>query len=69
MVESRRATRVKACELAAQVMAGRPYEVPAPLLWSLAVFFETYSDAGCAATRKGFGPKNPIKLRVVKGRY
>lgn len=60
-----RADRIKACELAAQVMAGRPNDTPAPLLWCLTVFFESYIEHGARATQKDFGPKNPVKLRVV----
>ena len=57
--------RVKACELAALVMAGRPDDNPAPLVWSLAVFFESYIAYGAEGTRKDFGPKKAVKLRVV----
>lgn len=63
---SRRDDRVEACRLAAQVMASRPDCSPSPLLWSLAVFFETYVGQGSGATYKEFGPKKPVKLRVVK---
>lgn len=61
-----RDTRLEACRLAAQVMAGRPSDTPAPLLWSLAVFFEMYIASGCGATQKDFGPKSPAKLKVVR---
>lgn len=63
---SRRNDRVEACRLAAQVVASRPDCAPSPLLWSLAVFFETYIGQGSGATYKEFGPKKPVKLRVVK---
>lgn len=65
-MKSRRSTRIKACELAAQVMAGRPDDTPAPLIWSLSVFFENYIDCGARATAKDFGPKKAVKLKVAK---
>ena len=66
-IQSNRDTRIKACELAATVMAGRSPQEPAnPILWSLAVFFECYIDAGAEATRMAFGPKPPVQLTVVK---
>ena len=58
--------RTEACRLAALVMAGRPNDAPAPLLWSLAVFFEAYIGRGSERTRRNFGPKKPTKLRVVR---
>lgn len=58
--------RIKACELAAKVMAGRPNELCIPQLWSLAVFFESYIEQGAAWTKKPFGPKTPKKLKVAK---
>ena len=58
--------RIKACELAAIVMAGRPGDNPAPLVWSLAVFFESYIAEGANGTQRDFGPKKPVKLRVVR---
>ena len=61
-----KATRIKACELAAIVMAGRPSETPSPLVWSLAVFFENYIDKGANGTAKDFGPKKPAKLHAIK---
>lgn len=63
---SRRADRLEACRLAARVMASRPDVSPNPLLWGLCVFFETYIGQGCGATRKDFGPKKPVKLKIVK---
>lgn len=58
--------RTEACRLAAIVMAGRPDDAPSPLLWSMSVFFETYIAEGCTETLKAFGPKRPIRLRIVK---
>lgn len=60
--------RQLACQLAAQVMQGagvtdRPL---APMLWSLAVFFEEYIETGSVGTQKDFGYKKPPKLKVVK---
>lgn len=63
---SEKSSRVKACELAATVMAGRPEDAPAPLIWSLCVFFENYIDLGASATKKDLGPKKPRKLQAVK---
>lgn len=63
---SKRSTRIKACELAATVMAHRTDVSTAPLLWSLAVFFENYIDGGAKATMKDFGPNKPVKLMAVK---
>jgi len=59
------AVRTEACRMAAQVMAGRPGDTPAPLLWSLSVFFEMYIAQGCDATAEDFGPKKPVKLKAV----
>lgn len=65
---SRRSTRIKACELAAQVMRHRDSPEPlAPQLWSLCVFFECYINDGANATAKPFGPKKPKKLKIVRG--
>jgi hypothetical protein len=52
--------------LAAQVMAGRPNEIAIPQLWSYAVFFEYYIGSGAEATQKDFGPKKPVKLKLVR---
>jgi hypothetical protein len=60
-----RASRIKACKLAAKVMAGRPDDQVVPMLWSLCVFFENYIDCGAKWTQKDFGPKKPVKLRVA----
>jgi hypothetical protein len=57
--------REKACQMAAQVMAGRPDEEVVPLLWSLTVFFESYMARGCTWTQKNFGPKKPVKLKIA----
>jgi hypothetical protein len=64
-LKSMKATRIKACELAAAVMAGRPNDSCAPGLWSLAVFFESYIDEGAAATLKDFGPKKAPVLKLI----
>lgn len=58
-------TRIKACELAATVMAGRPNDLCVPMLWSLTVFFESYITKGATATAKAFGPKKPVKLKAI----
>jgi hypothetical protein len=62
----KRLNRMRALELATAVMVGRTDEAPAPLLWSLTVFFENYMDGGARATQKDFGPRKPTKLKVVK---
>lgn len=59
-------TRKEACELAALVMSGRSDDACVPMLWSLAVFFEQYIDTGAEGTRRQFGPKKPIRLKIVK---
>jgi hypothetical protein len=66
MQRSKKSDRIRACELAAQVMAGRPEDNPAPLLWCLTVFFESYIEHGCKGTQKEFGPKKLVQLKVVK---
>lgn len=62
-----KSTRVRACELAATVMAshesGEPY---APKIWSLCVFFEQYIEFGADGTMKDFGPKKRRKAPVIK---
>ncbi len=58
--------RIKACELAAQVMSSRPNDLCTPQLWSLAVFFQSYIEHGPDWTEQPFGPKKPQKLKVVK---
>lgn len=58
--------RSKACMYAAIAMAGRaPDETAAPMVWSLAVFFERYMHSGAEGTRAEFGPKEPIELKSV----
>lgn len=58
--------RIKACELAAQVMHGKGTEgALMPQMWSITVFFEQYITLGAAGTMKDFGPKKPKKLKVV----
>jgi len=47
---SRRADRVKACELAAICMQGHGTELGGSKLMSLVVFFETYISRGADAT-------------------
>lgn len=59
--------RREACRLAAQVMAGRPEDKPAPLLWSLTVFFESYMCKGSEGTAKDFGPRDPVELKAIRG--
>lgn len=66
MSKSSARIRAEAVRLAAQVLASRPEETPLPLAWSLAVFFEAYVTHGAAGTRKDFGPKKPVKLKVVR---
>lgn len=68
MKKSKLSIRIKACELAAEVLAGRAGDgaTPAPLVWSLAVFFESYIYNGAEGTRKAFGPKKPRRLKVVR---
>jgi hypothetical protein len=61
-----RRNRELACQYAATVMAGRPNDGAAPLLWSLTVFFESYLAHGSAWTQKPFGPTKAVKLKVVK---
>lgn len=65
-IKRARAIREKACECAAQVLAGRPNLELHPLAWSLTVFFETYLWDGALGTRKDFGPKKPLKLKAVE---
>jgi hypothetical protein len=63
--EARR-IRIKACELAALVLSTRKDgESLMSVGWSLAVFFETYIWAGAEGTRKNFGVKPPVKLKVA----
>lgn len=58
--------REVACQCAAQAICCRQKgEVPVPLLWSMAVFFETYIRAGCEGTRNDFGPKESVELKVM----
>jgi len=60
-------TRTKACELAAQVLASRPELDLIPNAWALAVMFESYIEHGAAWCRKPFGPRKPVKLKIVNG--
>lgn len=66
MTKSSARIRTEACRLAAQVLASRPEETPLPLAWSMAVFFEAYMTKGAPGTRKDFGPKKPVKLKIVR---
>jgi hypothetical protein len=59
--------RTEACRCAATVLAGRSETALAPTCWSPSVFFETYIANGSKATRKDFGPKKPVKLKIAKG--
>lgn len=63
MKKSLKRDRIKACELAAQVMAGDP---EMPKLWSVTVFFECYIQKGAAGTAVEFGPPDPVELKVIK---
>lgn len=69
MKKSSLGIRIKACELAAEVLAGHAWEdaAPMPLGWSLAVFFEGYMLKGAKGTLKDFGPKRPRKLKSIRG--
>lgn len=60
--------RARACEMAAEVLAGRAWEdhSPMPLGWSLAVFLESYMLKGAKGTLREFGPKHPKKLKLVR---
>jgi hypothetical protein len=61
--------RLQACRLAAEAIKGRQDgEVLAPLVWSLAVFFEAYLREGVEGTREDFGPKDAVELNVVRPR-
>lgn len=59
--------RREACRLAAAAI--RSHEVTdgsyAPMLWSLAVFFENYLRDGAEGTQEDFGPKDPVELKKV----
>lgn len=59
---SRRATRVKACELAAQCMQGHglAFEGIGSRLMSLCILFETYIDEGAEGTEE--------KMRMISRR-
>ncbi len=59
------ATRQLACGLAAEVMASRPGEQCAPLLHSLAVFFESYITGGARRTARDFGPRTAVRLKLA----
>ena len=57
-----RATRIKACELAASIAAGHTYD--GARLMSLCVFFENYIDTGADATEAAM---HMLSRRKVKG--
>lgn len=58
--------REVACQCASQAICCRQEgEAPVPLLWSMAVFFETYIHEGSSGTREEFGPNDPIELKFV----
>ena len=58
--------RWQACKLAAQAIGCRQEnEAPAPLIWSLATFFECYLLGGSEGTIEDFGPKEPVVLKTV----
>lgn len=57
----------EACRLAAQTMHGQCADGDiASRLWSLCVFFETYLHEGSEGTVEDFGPKEPVKLELVR---
>ena len=58
--------RWQACKLAATAFVNMEAEDSAQMMWSLAVFFETYIIGGSAATLEDFGPKEPVSLEVVR---
>lgn len=60
-----RPARIKAVELAAQVLAARQDLEICPHAWCLSVFFESYIEHGSAGTQKDFGPKKPTKLKTA----
>lgn len=68
---SRRATRIKACELAAQCMQGQAaMDSIGARLMSLCVFFENYIDVGAAATDEDMrllSRRRVKNLKVVSG--
>jgi hypothetical protein len=73
MARSLKADRVKACELAAQVMHGHGMDEAniGGRVMALAVFFESYISEGCSTTERDMQllrnalPKRPRKLRAV----
>jgi hypothetical protein len=67
MTDQDQRIREIACQCAAQAICCRQAgEAPVPLLWSMAVFFETYIREGSSGTREDFGPSDPVELKVVK---
>ncbi len=59
---SQRATRIKACQLAAQMLQNHEYD--GGKLMSLCVFFETYIETGADATEQAM---HLLSRRKVKG--
>jgi hypothetical protein len=69
--KSLKSDRIKACELAAQVMQGAGMDgAIGPRLMSVTVFFENYIAEGCGATDKYMRllePRQRKALRLVRG--
>ena len=65
---STKATRVKACELAAQCIAGQfvTGDISASKLMSLCVFFENYIDIGAEKTEEAMHLLRPRKVKNLK---
>jgi len=68
---SSRATRIKACELAAQCLQGQAAsEAIGARLMSLCIFFENYIDVGATATEadmRMLSRRRVKRLKVVAG--
>lgn len=62
--------RLDALSLAAEAFKSGAvnHENAASDLWCLTVFFEMYLRKGSAGTRKDFGPKGPVKLKLIAKR-
>jgi len=72
MPRSTKATRIKACELAAQCMQGHglAFSGIGPRIFSLCIFFENYIDEGSEATEqsmKMLSRRRVKKFKVVAG--
>jgi len=66
------ATRIKACELAAQCVQGQfiSGEISAAKLMSLCIFFENYIDIGAAATEADMhllSRRRVKRLKIIAG--